>query len=302
MHLLKILCVTAIAALAAAGAAAQTAGKNTDDAEQLRITALEALASAPPEKALPIAEKVLRGDYSDALKKRALFILSQAETPEANRMLLDVARSGDEKLRTEAIRMIGVGGDPDALAGLKDIYSSGDADIREAVLQAYLIADDAEAVYQVAIAARSGAEFEEAVNILGAMDARDELRRLREQLGSSEELINAYSVAGDFDSLRELAMDNSNPEQQVQAIHGLGVVGGAKADATLLEIYRAAGSPEVKEAALEGMLISDYDDGVLQLYRESQDAGEKERLLRTLVNMDSDAVMEIIESTFDGAQ
>jgi hypothetical protein len=50
------------------------------------------------------------------------------------------------------------------------------------------------------------------------------------------------------------------------------------------------------------MLISDYDDGVLQLFRDSQDANEKRELLRTLVNMDSDAVMEIIDSTFDGGQ
>ncbi|MCI0517650.1 MAG: HEAT repeat domain-containing protein [Woeseiaceae bacterium] len=305
MHFLRTLSVIAITALAAAGAVAQTADKSADDAEQLRITALEALASAPPEKALPIADKVLRGDYSTALKKRALFILSQVDTPEAQRMLLDTAKTGSGELRSEAIRMIGIGGDAAALAGLKEIYASGDADVREAVLEAYLIADDAEGVYQIALdaaIAKNEAEFEEAVNILGAMDARDELRRLRDQLGSSEGLINAYSVAGDFESLRELALDNSKPEQQGQAIRGLGIVGGEKANATLLEIYRATDSPDVKEAALEGMLIADYDDGVLQLFRESQDAGEKQRLLRTLVNMDSDAVMEIIESTFDGEQ
>jgi len=304
MHFLKTLGVVTIAALAAAGAAAQTASKSADEAEQLRITALEALASAPPEKALPIASKVLQGDYSDALKSRALFILSQVDTPEAQQMLLDTARTGSGGLRSEAIRMIGIGGDPDALAGLKEIYASGDADVREAVLEAYLIADDAEGVYQIALNAanaKNKAEFEEAVHTLGAMEARDELHRLRDQLGSSEELIDAFSIAGDFESLRELAMDNTDPEQQVQAIRGLGVVGGEKANTTLLEIYRATDSPDVKEAALEGMLIADYDDGVLQLFRESQDAGEKQRLLRTLVSMDSDAVMEIIESTFDGA-
>ncbi|HSD68528.1 MAG TPA: HEAT repeat domain-containing protein [Woeseiaceae bacterium] len=305
MHFLRTVSVIAIAAFAVTGAAAQTADKSADDTEQLRITALEALASAPPEKALPIADKVLRGDYSKALKKRALFILSQVETPEAQQMLLDTAKTGSEELRSEAIRMIGIGGDPAALAGLKEIHASGDADVREAVLEAYLIADDAESVYQIAIDAKNAKdedEFEEAVNILGAMEARDELRRLRDQLGSSEELINAYSVAGDFESLRELAMDNTKPEQQVHALRGLGVVGGERANTTLLEIYRATDSPDVKEAALEGMLISEYDEGVLLLFRESKDAGEKQRLLRTLVNMDSDAVMEIIESTFDGAQ
>jgi HEAT repeat protein len=299
MHLLRTLTLITIVALAAGGAAAQTAGNANDDTEQLRMAALEALISAPPEKALPIAAKVVRGNYSDALKSRALFVLSQIELPEAQQMLLETAKTGAATLRTEAIRMIGIGGDTSALAGLKDIYAGGDEAIREAVLDAYLIADDADAVYQVAIAASNDKEFEAAVSMLGAMNARDELHQLRDKLGSSESLINAYSVAGDFESLRELAVDTKDPELQIQAIHGLGVAGGDKANATLLEIYKTAGSPDVREAALEGMLIADYDEGVLQLFRESQDADEKQELLRTLVNMDSDAVMEIIDSTFD---
>jgi HEAT repeat protein len=302
MHLLRTLTLITMVALTANGAIAQTAGNTADDTEQLRMAALEALISAPPEKALPIAAKVLRGNYSDTLKSRALFVLSQIELPEAQQMLLDTAKTGTESLRTEAIRMIGIGGDTTALAGLNDIYAGGDDDIREAVLDAYLIADDADAVYQIAVAASDDEEFEAAVSILGAMNARDELHRLRNKLGSSESLIDAYSVAGDFESLRELAVDNKDPELQIQAIHGLGVAGGDKANATLLEIYKTAASPDVREAALEGMLIADYDEGVLQLFRESQDADEKRRLLQTLVNMDSDAVMEIIDSTFDGTQ
>jgi HEAT repeat protein len=302
MHLLRTLTLITMVALTANGAIAQTAGNTADDTEQLRMAALEALISAPPEKALPIAAKVLRGNYSDTLKSRALFVLSQIELPEAQQMLLDTAKTGTESLRTEAIRMIGIGGDTNALAGLNDIYAGGDDDIREAVLDAYLIADDADAVYQIAVAASDDEEFEAAVSILGAMNARDELHRLRNKLGSSESLIDAYSVAGDFESLRELAVDNKDPELQIQAIHGLGVAGGDKANATLLEIYKTAASPDVREAALEGMLIADYDEGILQLFRESQDADEKRRLLQTLVNMDSDAVMEIIDSTFDGTQ
>jgi HEAT repeat protein len=302
MYLLRTLTLIIAVALAAAGARAQTAGNADDDTEQLRMAALEALISAPPEKALPIAAKVLRGNYSETLKSRALFLLSQIELPEAQQILLDTAKTGTGTLRTEAIRMIGIGGDATALAGLRDIYTGGDDDIREAVLDAYLIADDADAVYQIAVAASDDEEFEAAVSILGAMDARDELRQLRDKRGSSETLIDAYSVAGDFESLHELAVDNSDPELQIKAIHGLGVAGGDRANAALLETYKTAASPDVREAALEGMLIADYDEGVLQLFRESQDADEKEELLRTLVNMDSDAVLEIIDSTFDGGQ
>ena len=125
------------------------------DSEELKIAALQALISAPPERALPIVEKVLESDASDELKEKALFILSQIDLPGAQTLLLDVAQTGSSELRQEAIRMIGIGGNPDALANLGAIYASGDADTREAVMEAYLIADDSDAIYQLALNAET---------------------------------------------------------------------------------------------------------------------------------------------------
>ena len=86
-----------------------------DDQEErdaLKIAAIEALMSAPPERALPAVTKVLQGNNSDEVKEAALFILSQIETPEAQALLLEMARSSEGELREEAISMIGIGGDP----------------------------------------------------------------------------------------------------------------------------------------------------------------------------------------------
>ena len=121
-----------------------------DDTEELQIAALEALISAPPERAMPIVQRVLAGDGSDELKERALFVLSQMDTPEAQTLLVESARSSSGELQQEAIRMIGIGGNDAALAELVAIYDNGDADVREAVLEAYLIADDTDAVYHIA--------------------------------------------------------------------------------------------------------------------------------------------------------
>ena len=48
------------------------------------------------------------------------------------------------------------------------------------------------------------------------------------------------------------------------------------------------------------MLISGYDDGVLELYKESTDAREKRDLLQMLAIMDSDAMMEVIDAALEG--
>lgn len=118
----------------------------------------------------------------------------------------------------------------------------------------------------------------------------------------SESLINAYAVAGDTETLRELALDGSDSERQAQAIHALGIAGGADVGETLVTIYRGTDSPDIKDAVREGLLIADDDDAVLTLFRESRDNDEKRELLQTLVNMDSDAVWDIIDSTLEGGQ
>jgi HEAT repeat protein len=273
---------------------------SADESEQLKIAALEALMSSPPDRALPLVTKVLAGDHSDEVKTRALFVLSQIDLPEAQKVLLETARNGSGDLRLEAIRMVGIGGNAEALAGLTEIYASGDSDVKDSVLHAYLISDDSNAVYEIAANATSDDEFEAAVGILGAMGANEELRKLRDREGNSESLIHAYAIAGDFESLRTLAIDSSDPERQIQAIQGLGIVGGDEVNATLLEIYRAADSDDVREAALHGILVADYVDGVLELFRASQDAEEKRELLRMLVMMDSDAALAIIDETLSG--
>jgi HEAT repeat protein len=266
------LIIATVALLAMSASLAQTAVSDVEDStEILKIAALEALISAPPERALPLVIKVLDAENTDDVKERALFVLSQIDLPEAQTRLLDIARSDDPELSSEAVRMIGIGGNAEALAGLQDLYASGDEDLREAVLEAYMIAGDVDAVYTIATNASDAEEFEGAVHMLGVMGAVDKLQALSESSGFTEELIRA-----------------------------LGIAGGDDVNATLMQIYRGAETDDVREAALQGMLISGYDEGVLQLYKESTDVHEKRDLLQMMSNMDSDLMMEVIDAALAG--
>lgn len=298
MNKLTKILITALMLTLSSAAQAQT----DDDTEQLKIAALEALISAPAERAMPLVNKVLAGNNSDEVKERALFILSQIDTPEAHATLLRFAREEKGSLQAEAIRMIGIGGDETALAELGEIYAAGGRDARDAVLEAYLIAGDKKAVFEIAANAEDSDDFEEAVDILGAMGARDELRELRSRTGVSETLIDAYAVSGDLETLRELARDGSNVDMQAEAIEALGMIGGEAVNQELVEIYRGAASEDIREAALDGMMIADYDAGVLELYRSSNSSAEKKELLEYLVMMDSDEVWDIVDSALDGGQ
>ena len=273
-----------------------------DDQEErdaLKIAAIEALMSAPPDRALPAVTRVLQGDNSDDVKEAALFILSQIETPEAQALLLDMARNSEGELQEEAIEMIGIGGDPAALAGLREIYAAGDNDVREAVLEAYLIADDSQSIYELALAADNENDLEDAIEILGAMGAVDDLRNLLDQIGRSEELIEAYAIAGDVETLQMIASDSSDPDAQIEALEALGIVGDEEADEILVQVYRDAEDDEVRQAALEGMLISGNDAAVLQLYRETDDVALKRELLEMLSIMGSDEVWDLIDEALE---
>ena len=271
-------------------------------AEELKIAAIESLISAPPVPAIPLLGKVLADNHSDAVKSRALFILSQIELPEAQAMLLESARSGSSELRLQAIRMIGVGGDETAMAGLAEIYRNGDEKTRKTVLQAYMIADDAAAIYEIAADATSDEEFEAAVHMLGAMGATNELHQLGDRGLNSKSMIHAYAIAEDFEALNKLARDSSDPTMQLQAIQGLGIIEGDKVNAALMEIYRGADREEVKRAALHGMMVAEYEEGLLELFRTSKDVSEKREMLHLLVVMESDAVMDIISATLQADQ
>ena len=162
-----------------------------------------------------------------------------------------------------------------------------------------MIAGDKEAVFEIAKIAE-GDDFEEAVEMLAVMGAREELRELRSTKGVSEALIEACAISGDFVCLRELAADGSDIDMQTEAIEAMGMVGGDEVSAALFEIYQAASAPEIREAALDGMIISGDDAGLLKLYRASSDSTEKKELLEYLVMIGSDEVWAIIDDALDG--
>ncbi len=268
--------------------------------DELKIAALEVLISAPPERALPRVRKILEGNRSDEVKESALFILSQIDLPEAQNLLVETANQLDGELQIEAIQMIGIGGDRGALSSLRSIYSVGDINIKEAVLEALMIANDVDAVLEIAMAAEAEEEFEAAVEMLAVMNATEELRSLRNHPGMSTVLVEAFIISDDSEMLLELAMDGTNKERQLEAIEALGIVDEDGAGETLLGIYRGSDDEDIKGAALDGMMIADYDDGILELYRESQDPGEKSELLQYLTIMDSEAIWDVIDAALEG--
>ena len=60
---------------------AQSAERAPTDDEELALAAMEGLMAQAPERALPIIKKVLAGPQTRLVKQRALFVLSQIDSP-----------------------------------------------------------------------------------------------------------------------------------------------------------------------------------------------------------------------------
>jgi hypothetical protein len=295
-----------LAALLIAGPAFAQAPKKSEAAErapagdeELSLVALEGLMGQPPERALPIIKKVLAGSQTTLVKQRALFVLSQIDSAEAREILAQTARSTDAAMRGEAIRNIGIGGDPKSLAALQAIYNTGGPELKEQVLQAWMIADYKEGVFQAALNAKTEEEAAQAIRMLGAMGATEELRKLGDRPNASPGLVEAYAISGDLASLRKIAEGNGDRSVRIEAVRKIGIIDGDGPRTALREIYTRSADAEIKEAALQGMLIANDDKGVLALYQSAKTNEEKRTLLRTLSVMDSDVALQAIDAALE---
>jgi HEAT repeat protein len=271
----------------------------TED-EALALTAIEGLMSAPPDRALPILKKVLNGPQSPLVKQRALFVLGQLGKPEAMDILVDYAKGPENPLKKEAIRAIGISGGSKALAALNEVYAVGDIQVKREVLNAWMIAGRKAEVFHVATTAKDEKEVAEAIRMLSAMGATEELRKLGDMQKSSKHLVQAYAISGDLQSLRKIANGSGELSTRVEAVRSIGIVSNDAARQALREIYSTGKEPQLREAALQGLLVANDQNGVLALYRQATNNDDKRKLLRTLSIMGGDAALEAIDAALEG--
>ena len=270
--------------------------------DELAEVAIEGLMSAPADRAIPLLKKVLQGNRSSRLKKRALFVLSQVDDGSGLDAVFDVAANAtDPSLREEAVRILGISGDDRAIARLRDIYAkSGDANEKRRIIEAFLVADRKDLVLAAARDEADPAVRAQAIQTLGALDASEELRQLfatTRDPANQRAIVQALGVAGNASALAAIAGDAKQGEEiRIAALEALGVAGDGGGTEALVRLYSQADTPALREAVLQGLLVSDDSDAVLGLYRKAASVDEKKRLLRTLTMMGDDAAIDAIEA------
>jgi len=97
-----------------------------------------------------------------------------------------------------------------------------------------------------------------------------------------------------------IAGNAQQPENiRIDAAQALGVAGDRGGNEALVRLYGQANTPALRDAVLQGLLVSGDSGAVLGLYRNAKSVDEKKVLLRTLTTMGDDAAIDAIEAELD---
>lgn len=274
------------------------------ESEELKLYALNGLLGTDPDRALPMLQKFLQGNHSPRLKEQALFVISQNESPEARKVLLDVARgSAHPELQLKAVEYLGIAGGDDNVKQLDELYrSSNRPEVKRSILNAYLIAEQPDKLLAVARDAKDPGRGL-AIDLLGGMDAQKELRQLYRSESSPDlrrRVLQSLGVAGDVETLAEVARQEQDASLRRQAIQGLGIADSEKAAEVLRSLYAASSDLPTRKAVLEALFIRENARALIDLYRNEKDREVRREIVRYLSMMDSDEATQFLSKIFEG--
>lgn len=261
--------------------------------EELKILAINSLMNSDEARAIPMLQRVLESSSnSPRLKEKALFVLAQSDSAQAQQVISSVARGQTHPpLQLKAIQYLGMQGGGQNRQALEQIYrSSTDSLVKRAVLQAFITCDCEQSTL-VAIREEHDPELRRrAIHNLGAMGATEQLRQLFQSSSSAEDkerIMEALGIAGDVTTLAEIARTPGDAKVRRRAIHGLGISGGKRAGETLVAIYTSDKDNDVRRAAAEALFIQGADHELVQLARKETNPEMRRYLVQKLSVMGS---------------
>lgn len=270
--------------------------------EELKLLAIQGLQNSDPAQAVPMLQKFLQGSQSPRLKERALFVLAQSSSPEARKVITDIARgNANPDLQRKAIQYIGMS-DRESRQVLSEIYqASADVDVKRQILRAYMISGDRERVLAAATGEKTPELRQEAVRQLGVMGARDELRQLYQKETTVEvkrQILQALFVGGDATRLIELANSEPNAELRRVAVRHLGTMGASRTGEALVSLYQKEKDPEIKRTVVQALFVQGNAESLVAIARKETDIEMRKDLVQKLSLMKSkaatDYLMEIL--------
>ena len=270
--------------------------------DELRLMALNSLARADEQRAVPMLEKIVNGTGSPRLKERALYVLAQNGSPEARQVVIRIARGGNPDLQARAVQHLGAFGGPESRQILLDIYkSSTNVSVKRNILRSFVQTGDREQLLDVARTEPLPELRAEAVQQLGAMGAQEQLAQLYASEKTTEvrkRIIQAMFARHSPDALIQLLKTETDPELRRTIVQNLGQMGTTQGTAALQSVYASEKDESVRRSVIDAFAHQRNAKLLIELARKETDVAMKKRILERLSQMQSaeatDYFMEIL--------
>jgi len=271
--------------------------------EELKLLAIQSLMNSNPEKAVPLLEKIITGNYPPKLKDKALFVLSQSGSEKAQQILMGLAKANNQPdLQKRAIRYMGMNGNPRNRAVLKEIYnSSTDMGVKKSIFQAWLMCGCKDDVAALAKTEKNPELRREAIRYLGMMGGRAELLDFYKNspdVETRKEAVGAMLMCGCSHELAEIVQTEKDPEVLDKAINTLGLVGGDESLAALTKVYNSQADLATKKKVINALFLHGAGKEMVALARKETNPELKRSLISKMSLMNSpeisDYMMEIL--------
>jgi HEAT repeat protein len=265
--------------------------------EELKMLALQSLLNTDPEKAIPLLEKIIQGNYSSKLKDKALFVLSQSGSEKAQQILMTLAKANTQPdLQKRAIRYMGMNGNGRNRAVLKEIYnSSTDMGVKKSVFQAWLMCGCKDDVAALAKTEKNPELRREAIRYLGMMGGRAELLEFYKtspDVETREAAVGAMLLCGCAHELAEIVQTEKDPAVLDKAINTLGLVGGDESLAALTKVYNSQADLSMKKKVINALFLHGAGKEMVALARKETNPQVKRELIQKMSLMSSPEISE----------
>ncbi|MGB7451140.1 MAG: HEAT repeat domain-containing protein [Lysobacterales bacterium] len=277
--------------------------------EDLRMFALAQLMDRDPERALPLVLDMLNNTDSESIRNDSLFMLGMSDDPVAQQAIARIARdSKDPELQANAIHMLGISDNQPSIELLADLYRESDSiEVKQAVVHAYMIGDESGELVEILsdlLKAEKSPELQrDIIRTLGLMDATDALREIYPTLKDDETkaaVLEAYFLAGDTRTLRQVLETETNPVLRKTAIQGIAMEDDEGAAELLESVYDNATSIEEKKAILESLvMMDDAKELALKIVRTETDTELRREAIHMLGVMEATEEMRALYASIE---
>src|SRR5437868_11067906 len=259
----------------------------------LKLLAVNSLMNTDPDKALPIIEKLLNnggnsGQCEGQVLKKALFVLSQSDSPRARELMLQIATGKlHPELQKDAIHSIGVSGDHDLI--VKIYTGSTNVEVKKIALHSLGISGACDELLTLSSGEKDTQLVKEAIHSMGIAGCKSQVRDLYGKAtdpGVKRDLLHSTIVSGDTELQQKVALNDPDPKLRAEALKDLGISGGC----TQLSGFSASEKdPEVVHAAIQAMGIGGCHQQLRELYSKTTNPDMKREVLHsTIVSGDTE--------------